>query len=48
MNPDIIQDETTGMRVDHLQIVDDRLKGQGEEMLFKYLNTLITEKEQAI
>lgn len=29
-------------------MVDDRLKGSGDEMLFKYLNTLITEKESAI
>jgi len=31
-----------------LQIVDERLKGEGEEMLFKYLSTLITEKEAVI
>lgn len=36
------------MRCDHLQIVDERLKGEGEEMLFKYLSTLITEKEAVI
>jgi len=31
-----------------LTIVDDRLKGEGDEMLFRYLSTLINEKESII
>jgi hypothetical protein len=48
MNADLTDESQQMVRVDHLQIVDDRLKGTGDEMLFKYLNTLITEKESAI
>jgi hypothetical protein len=31
-----------------LQVVNERLRGESDEMLFKYLNTLITEKENVI
>jgi hypothetical protein len=48
MNVDSEDPEVTTVRCDHLQIVNERLKGEGEEMLFKYLNTLITEKEGVI
>jgi len=41
MNPD-----DDSIKCDHLQIVDKHLKG--EELLFKYLSTLISEKEGSI
>lgn len=49
MNPDNFPEgQGPHMKVDHLTIVDERLRGEGDEMLFKYLSTLIADKETVI
>lgn len=42
-----VENEELQQKCDHLTIVDERLKGD-VELTFKYLNTLIQDKEQVI